>query len=324
MTASRASRNEPLAVGGFVTPRGQRTRFDLPAALLPTHTQLHLPLTVVNGLRKGPTIWLSAVVHGDELNGLEIIGRVLDRIKDPIPRGAIIAAPVVNVFGFINQSRYMPDRRDLNRSFPGSRKGSLASRMAALFMREVVSRCTHGIDLHTASRDKANLAQVRGDLSNPEARRIARAFDAPVMVHSPTRSGSLRGTAARRGIPVLVFEGGEPQRFNEPVIRTGVRGVIGVLHELGILPGGPRKRTRTAYIERSSWVRARRGGVLRLKVDVGSEVRNKEDIGTISDPFGEESLVVHAPATGIVIGKTNNPVVHGGDALVHVGIVEEG
>ncbi len=299
---------------------GQRLRFDLPVALLPTHTQLHIPLTVLNGLRPGPVLWISAVVHGDELNGLEIIRRVLEEIEAPLSRGALIAAPIVNVFGFIGQSRYMPDRRDLNRSFPGSRTGSLAARMAELFMKEVVARSTHGIDLHTASQDKSNLSQIRGDLRDPETLRIATAFGAPVMVQSRTRSGSLRAAAAKRGIPTVLYEAGEPQRFNEPEIAIGVRGVMGVLHELGIYKKKKRvKVQRSLLVQDSSWVRARRGGLLRLEVQEQAIVEAREKMGVISDPFGEDSVPVRAPFRGIVIGKTTNPVVHGGDALVHLG-----
>lgn len=320
MTASRAEPAEPIGIGGEVVAPGSRIRFDLPAALLPTHTQLHIPLTVVNGLERGPVLWVSAVVHGDELNGLEIIRRVLDELEDPMPRGALIAAPIVNVFGFIGQSRYMPDRRDLNRCFPGSRTGSLAARMAHLFMSEVVARCTHGIDLHTASQDKTNLGQIRGHLEDPETLRIASAFGAPVMVQSRPRSGSLRGSAARRGIPALVYEAGEAQRFNEPEIEIGVQGVLQVMAELGMAAGRrPRHRVRSVYVEDSTWVRARRGGLLRLQVEQGAVVEARERLGIISDPFGEESIHVRAPFRGIVIGRTNNPVVHGGDALVHIG-----
>lgn len=303
---------------------GERVRFDLPAAKLPTHTELTIPLTVINGKRPGPRIWISAAVHGDELNGIEVIRRVLEGIRTPLPRGAIFALPIVNVFGFIGQSRYFPDRRDLNRSFPGSRSGSLASRMAHLFMTEIVSQCSHGLDLHTAAQDRSNLPQVRGNLTDAETLRIATAFAAPVMIHSPERSGSLRAAAASKGVAVLLYEGGEAQRFNESAISAGVRGVFGVLRELGILtPRKGRQRRSSLYLERSTWVRARRGGILRLSVNEGERVVAKQKIGQISDPFGEDPVELRAPHRGLVIGRTNNPVVHAGDAVVHVGKVTE-
>ena len=326
MTGSRDSREgskaraAPFEIGGLSIAPGERRRFDIPIALLPTHTPLHLPVTVINGRRPGPRLWLSAAVHGDELNGVEAIRRALEEIREEKLHGVVLAIPIVNVFGFIQQSRYLPDRRDLNRSFPGSRRGSLASRIAHLFMEEIVARCTHGIDMHTASLEKANYPQVRANLKDPETRRIAEAFAAPIMVHAPTRDGSLRAAAARRGIPVLVYEAGEPQRFNAPAIETGVRGILGVLHELGMHPARSRKVRRSSiFIEKSSWVRARRGGLLRLSVEEGEEVAANQALGAIADPFGDDQVVVRAPFSGFVIGKTNNPVVHGGDAIVHLG-----
>ncbi len=303
---------------------GERQRFDLPAALLPTHTQLNLPLTVVNGLRPGPRVWLSAAVHGDELNGVEIIRRVLAEIDVPLRRGVVIAVPVVNVFGFIQQSRYLPDRRDLNRSFPGSKRGSLAGRIAHLFMKEIVERCTHGIDLHTASSEKSNLPQIRANLRDPETYRAAMAFDAPAMVQSGARKGSLREAAASRGIVGLVYEAGESRRFNKKAIQFGVRGVLGVLQELDMIAGKYKtKRRRCIFVHESNWIRAKSGGLLRLDVDEGDLVKQGQTIGWIGDPFGESSSAVKSPHAGLVLGLTQDPVVHGGDAVVHIGRVEQ-
>jgi len=325
VTASKAKRNEPFECGGYYVAAGQRLRFDMPVALLPTHTQLHIPVTVVHGLKPGPRLWLSAAVHGDELNGVEIISRLLNGLQDPLRCGTIIAVPIVNVFGFIGQSRYLPDRRDLNRSFPGSLRGSLASRIAHLFMTEIVERCTHGLDLHTAAVDRSNLPQVRGDMADPETRKLAEAFNAPVMMQSATRPGSLRGAASKRGKPSLVFEGGEAQRFNESAIGVGVRGIQGVLHMLGMISKPPRgKRTKTKLVEESSWIRARRGGLWQLHVDEGETVKSGEALGIIGDPFGADRITVRAPFDGVVVGKANNPVVHGGDSLVHLGKLPAG
>ena len=299
---------------------GSRMRIDLPAALLPTHTQLSVPLTVVHGKRPGPCLMVSAAVHGDELNGVEIIRRVLAALSDPLRRGTIVAIPIVNVFGFIGQSRYFPDRRDLNRCFPGTPKGSLASRIAHLLMAEVVGRCTHALDLHTASLDKSNYPQVRGNLEDPETLRCAQAFAAPVMLQAPLRSGSLRAAAVRRGVTMLVYEGGEPLRFNASAIEIGVRGVLGVVEELGLSSTkSRRRRPESTRIHTSSWVRARRGGVLRLAVEEGDRVEEKQVLGVVADPLGEESVTLRAPHASLVIGMTRNPIVHGGDAIVHLG-----
>ena len=325
-TGSRArDRAEPFAIGGQLVPPGERLRFDLPAARLPTHTQLNIPVCVVHGRKPGPTVWVSAAVHGDEVNGVEIIRRLLERIKDPLRRGTVIAVPILNVFGFIEQSLYLPDRRDLNRSFPGSKKGSLAARIAHLFMTEVVSRCTHGIDLHTAAQDRSNLPQVRGNMSHPETRAIAETFGAPALVQSDVRGGSLRAAAAKRGIPVLVYEGGEALRFDETAIDIGTLGCLRVLTSLGMLGRGPRTpRSHSILVEDSTWIRARRGGLVRLKVHDGALVEEGEQIGVIGDPLGVELHRIRAPFRGLVLGRATNPVVHGGDALVHLGRVPSG
>jgi hypothetical protein len=300
---------------------GERARVDLPVALLPTHTPLHIPLQVINGARPGPHLWLSAAIHGDEINGVEIIREVLEKLSPSTLRGALIAAPIVNVFGFLQQSRYLPDRRDLNRSFPGSKSGSLAARLAHLFVTEVVEKCTHGIDLHTGSLEKSNLPQVRANLEDPETLRCALAFGAPVMIHSIVRNGSLRAVATKAGISVLVYEGGEARRFKRSAIDAGVAGVLGVMHAIGMIARRGRTR-RTTRITSSAWVRARKAGLLRLDVDEGELLQEHQVLGRIADPFGAESTLLRAPFRGIVIGKANNPVVHGGDAVVHIGRME--
>lgn len=299
---------------------GEHARFEMPVAVLPTQTQLHFPVTVLNGLRPGPRLWVNAAIHGDELNGVEVIARTISRIQGPLLRGALVAVPIVNGFGFLQGSRYLPDRRDLNRSFPGSPRGSLASRVAHIFMTEIVERCTYGIDIHTAASERDNYPHTRCDLDDSETRRIAEAFRAPVMVHSAVRDGSLRGAARKRDIPVLVYEAGQARRFDEVAVETGTRGLMGVLRELGMV--GRRQRTNrlpSAEIRSSSWVRARCGGILRLFVRPGEWVEKQQLLGTVADPFGDEQKAVRAPFAGVVIGIDRNPVVHGGDAVVHVG-----
>lgn len=281
---------------------------------------MSLEVEVINGRLPGPCIWLSAAIHGDEINGIEIIQQVLESVDAASLRGAILAVPIVNVFGFINQERYLPDRRDLNRSFPGSGKGSLASRLAHLFMSEIVLHCSHGIDLHTGANHRTNLPQVRADLEDPGTRSWAEAFGAPVMIHARSRGGSLRETAARIGKTVLLYEGGEPLRFDREAIRRGVEGVQRAMAALGMLPApvaGP-DPAASAEVQRSSWVRARRSGILRIGTRLGEPVRERQALAVIHDVFGGRGTAVRAPFDGIVIGHTNNPLVHQGDALFHV------
>jgi predicted deacylase len=263
-------------------------------------------------------LWISACLHGDEISGLEIVRQVLQRVDPGRLRGTLLAVPIVNAYGFLQQSRYLPDGRDLNRSFPGSARGSLAARLAHLFVREIVDRSTHGIDLHTATRHRSNLAQVRADLDDPTTRAFAEAFGAPVALHSRTRDGSLRESAARRGKPVLVFEGGEALRFDPEVIRIGTQGVLQAMDQLGMLQRKRRLQTTQLVARRSEWLRAPRSGILRLTTRIGAEVEPGQVLGEVSDPFGENAAALRAPARGLVIGQALLPTVHQGDAVLHV------
>ncbi len=309
----------PLAIGGEVIPRSKRVRLELPVSRLPTGTMMSLPVTVISGKRPGPRLWLSAAIHGDELNGVDIIRRVVKALKPHRLTGSVIAVPVVNIFGLLEQSRYLPDRRDLNRSFPGSARGSLASRLAALFMREVVSQCTHGIDLHTAAIHRTNLPQVRADLENPAAYRFAQAFGAPVMLHASHRDGSLRQAAAKRNIPILVYEAGEALRFDADAIQTGVEGIYRVMDYLGMYPP-PESVASIDTLEawESRWVRASRGGIWHRSASLGDVVKKRQPLGFITDTFGDKPVQVRSSLAGVVIGHGQNPLVNQGDALVHV------
>jgi predicted deacylase len=309
----------PIRVGGNEVRPGRRANLELPVARLSTGTYLSLPLTVVHGRRDGPRVWLSAAIHGDELNGLEIIRQVVSGLDARTLTGTVVAVPVVNVFGFVNQSRYLPDRRDLNRSFPGSPSGSLASRLAHLFMREVVAPSDAGVDLHTGSDDRYNLPHVRTDLEHERTSALADAFGAPVAVHSATRDGSLRQACTERGIPVLVFEGGQPNRFDDEVIEVGVAGIRRVLGSLAMISDPPRA-SRTKRMRRSRWVRARRAGIFRSAVTTGDAVTKGQTLGVVADVFGGQKAQVKASDDGIVIGRTLHPSVNQGDALVHIAL----
>jgi predicted deacylase len=319
-----AERRAPLTLAGTEVRAGRTVDVDVPLSRLPTGTSVSMPVRVLHGLQPGPVVWLSAALHGDELNGIEIIRRVLSQLRPKELRGTVIAVPIVNVYGFLLQSRYLPDRRDLNRSFPGSPRGSLAARLAHTFFQEIVSRCSHGIDLHTGSHQRTNLAQIRADLDDAETRALALAFGAPAVIHSRLRDGSLREAAAELGTKVLLFEGGEAGRFDPAAIRCGVRGVKRVLNELGLSSGAPESQDPpVAELAESSWVRAGHGGILRLDVELGDQVREGDTLGAIADSLGAHSRTVLARRPGLVIGHTTNPLVNRGDALVHVGHTRE-
>jgi uncharacterized protein len=314
---------EAMTIGGIRVAPGERRGISLPAGMLHTHLPVEMPVWVINGRRPGPRLFISAAIHGDELNGIEIIRRIRSRSLAGL-RGTLLLVPVVNVFGLLNHARYLPDRRDLNRSFPGSERGSLAARLAHLFMSEIVDRCTHGIDLHTGAVHRSNLPQVRAQLDDPETRTLALAFGAPVVLDSQLRDGSLREAAAERGIPTLIYEAGEALRFDELSIRMGVAGIVEVMRQLDMLPARAR-RTRPAQpvvADSSHWVRAPEGGILRTTVRLGQRVAAGQQLGKVSDPIGVQEYPVTASHAGIVIGRNSLPLVNEGDALFHVARVE--
>ncbi len=310
-------------IDGQAVAPGNRLRLEIPVARLPTGTYITLPIEVLHGPVEGPTAWVSAAVHGDELNGVEIARMLLEKLKPNKLIGTLIVVPMVNGFGVINQSRYLPDRRDLNRSFPGSKSGSLASRLAKLMMTEVVERCHYGIDLHTGSNLRTNLPQIRGDMDDEETYECALAFGPPAIVHSDLRDGSLRSAANAKGIKTLLYEAGEPNRFNHDCIRTGVNGVMRVLSFLKMLKTPVKLPKRTPKVIReSTWIRAKRSGIVRLLTELGEEVQAGQQIGIIADVFGTEPKYLKAPYDGIVIGLSHNPIAHQGDGLIHVGKID--
>jgi len=298
---------------------------ELPLPKLYTQTPMTMPVHVRRGRRAGPILFVCAAVHGDELNGVETIRRLMRRRALSGIRGTLIAVPVVNMYGVIGRSRYLPDRRDLNRSFPGSVRGSLASRLADLFMTEIVGRCTHGIDLHTGGLHRSNLPQIRGNLDDEETLRLARLFGVPVLINAVTRDGSLREATAARGIPMLLYEAGEALRFDELSIRAGIQGILNVMRGLDMLrPARGRKRSSAEpFVARSSsWVRAPASGIFHGTVTLGARVQQDEQLGIVTEPIADAESVVRAPFGGIVIGCSRLPMVLEGEALYHVASFE--
>ncbi|GHJ60694.1 deacylase [Nocardioides sp. OK12] len=296
----------------------------LPITRLVTGAEVDLPVRVVHGREDGPTVWVDAAIHGDEAVGVEVVRQVLADLDPRTLRGTLIAIPIVNVLGFMTGSRYLPDRRDLNRSFPGSARGSLAGRIAHLMMTEVVAKCSVGIDLHTGSDRRTNLPQIRTDLEDPETRRLAEAFAAPVMMHARLRDGSLRHAAREEGAKVLLYEAGEAWRMDPWAIDAGVRGVRRVLAALGMTePVEEEPPTPSLESWRSGWVRARGTGMLHLEAELGQRVEKGDRLGGLFDSFGKRVRLVHADRAGIVVGRTEAPLVNSGDAVVHLAEVED-
>ncbi|MFP4696495.1 succinylglutamate desuccinylase/aspartoacylase family protein [Thiohalospira sp.] len=311
----------PLVINGTSIPPGRRTTVELPAGRLYTHAPINIPVHVVRGRKDGPRLFVSAAIHGDEINGVEIIRRLLGNSLLRRLRGTLIAVPVVNVHGFVNRTRYLPDRRDLNRSFPGSEKGSLAARLAHLFMTEVVANSTHGIDLHTGAIHRSNLPQIRANVDDPETRDLALTFGTPMVLNSDLRDGSLRQAAADADVPILLYEAGEALRFDEPSIRAGVSGIIEVMRKLGMLPASTRRRkksTQPVVARTSGWVRAPQSGILRSTAALGARVHRGSTLGIVADPFGAREERIEAPWSGVIIGRLNMPLAYEGDALYHI------
>lgn len=309
-----------LKIAGKQIARGQRLSINIPVARLYTHTEMTMPVHVLRAKKDGPHLFVSAAIHGDEIIGVEIIRRLLKLKALGRMRGTLIAVPVVNVYGFINHTRYLPDRRDLNRFFPGSEKGSLTSRLANIFMEEIVTNCTHGIDLHAGSHHRINLPHIRACLDKPETEKLAFAFGAPVILNADLRDGSLRQAVEEAGIPMLLYEAGEALRFDEFAVRAGVRGILAVMRSIGMLSTRGVKTSRILPVVASStsWVRAPSSGILRTQIPLGGKITINQRIGEIADPFDEHETALISPVAGIVIGRTNLPLVHKGDALFHI------
>ena len=309
-----------LEIGGVTIKRGETKRIELPMPPLYTDTRMSMPVHVQRGKRDGPTMFVSGAVHGDELNGIEIVNRLLKNKSLKSLRGTLIAVPIVNGYGVLSQSRYLPDRRDLNRSFPGSSKGSIAGRLAHLFLKEIVAKCDVGIDLHTGAIHRSNLPQIRADLDDAETLAMAESFGLPVLLNADIRPGTLRQAAGDAGVKVLLYEAGEALRYDEFSIRAGVKGIINVMREIGMLNKRQRKGHKISkFVARQSgWVRATESGFVSHVAQLGDHVNKGGTLAIIADPYGSELCKVICPEEGVVIGKQNIPLTQEGEAMYHI------
>lgn len=318
---------QDLVIGGVSIPPGKTMQIEMPVVRLYTDTDMSMPVHVVRSKKDGPIVFVSAAVHGDELNGIEIIRRLIHMKSLRLIAGSVIFVPMVNVYGVLNQSRYMPDRRDLNRCFPGSPKGSLAGIVANKFLNEIVKHCDYGIDLHTGAIHRSNLPQIRANLKDERTNALAEAFGVPVMLNSDLRDGSLREAAVEEGVKILLYEAGQALRFDELSIRAGVRGIVNVLEYLGMLSKRNRKRPPkivTPYVANTStWMRANASGIVNTLKNLGDQVQKGDALAKIGDPFGAVFETLTASRAGIIIGKQNIPLVQEGDAMFHIAYFSE-
>lgn len=309
-----------FTVSGIVIHSGETREIYLKVSESFLSSSILIPVTVIRGKKPGPTAFVFAAIHGDEINGTDIVRRLIFDLDHEQLSGTLIAIPVVNISGFLGQTRYLPYHRDLNRFFPGKKNGHNAQRMAHRIFKEIVSKCDFGIDLHTASSGRSNLPHVRGDMSDAQVRKLARAFGATVMVNQEGIRGSLRREATKAKVPTILFEAGEAGRFSKRVSQAGLRGVINVLSEMKMLPASAaQKRPPFQVIVRESeWIRAEKGGILDLDIRPGDLIYKGDVIGEILNPFGRTVTQIRAPATGIIIGITTQPMTVPGTGIAHV------
>ncbi len=314
-----------LTIGGEEIEPGQRRQLAITVAKLYDFTDMKMPVEVVRGHQDGPVLFVSAAIHGDEINGVDIVRRLLKHRLLKTIAGTLIAIPIVNVFGFNDKSRYLPDRRDLNRSFPGAEQGSLASQVAYIFRTEIVNQCTHGIDLHTGAIHRRNLPQIRADLTRPANLQLAKAFGAPVVLNASPRDGSLREMVDDERMPMLLYEAGTALRFDHRAAIIGVEGIINVMRAIGMLP--PLKIKAPAvkpYIAKSShWVRAPISGIFVTRKKLGERVSKGDKLGFITNPFGDYEYAILSPHDGIIIGNSILPLANEGDGIYHIATFDE-
>jgi predicted deacylase len=316
-----------ITIANEVIKAGQTRCVKLSLAMLYTSTPIEIPVYVFHSKKEGPILFVTAAIHGDEISGVEIIRRLHHTPRIKRLRGTLITIPVVNIYGFFLHSRYLPDRRDLNRQFPGSEKGSMASKLANLIMTEVVAHSTHGIDLHTGAIHRSNYPQTRFSHQCPQSAKLAEVFDAPLRVAATMRDGSLREATDNLNIPMIVYEGGEALRFDEFAIQIGVRGILNVMNFLEMFSPSLRKirkkkKFNSAIAESTFWIRAPESGVMIKNKLLGEKVEKGGVLCIIVDPLGNNESKIKSPCSGVIIGKTNIPLVNEGDAIFHIAIFE--
>ncbi|MFA0964807.1 succinylglutamate desuccinylase/aspartoacylase family protein [Roseivirga sp. BDSF3-8] len=310
-----------ISIYGHKVKPGQSIQIDIPVARLPSHTLIDLPAFVYRAAKPGPTLLLSAGIHGDEINGIEIIRRLISRDLIFPDAGMVIALPLVNIYGFLHHSRQLPDGKDLNRCFPGSQKGSLARQIAYMLMNEIIPHIDYGVDFHTGGARISNYPQIRATLDDDKNKELGMAFGAPLLINSNLIDKSFRKAAYKAGKTILVYEGGESLRIDEFAVDKAIEGVLRLMHHLNMKEVGPGP-AETSLIKSSSWVRARISGIFHSKVGYGEKVKKNQLVAKINDPYGSSLHNVKSPMDGVVIGVNNMPVINAGNALLHIGSTE--
>ena len=318
-----------LEILGRLVPKGKGLQINLDIAKLHTRTKIEVPIIIERAKEDGPTILITGGIHGDEINGVEIVRQIVSKAYNKPEKGMIICVPVVNIFGFLNQTREFPDGRDLNRMFPGTKNGSLASLFAFHLMKEIVPHADYCLDFHTGGADRFNAAQIRVNSNDKEGLELAKIFGAPFIIKSKRRSKSYRDSVNKLGKKVLLYEGGKSLDIDDSITDVGVGGALKLMHHLGIrdFSNEIEQKAMTAdqpavIVDKSKWIRAKYSGIFRTKIELGKLYKKGDKIGSISDPFGLFEKVVKAPNTGYVFCINHAPIVNKGDAIVHISIEE--
>ncbi|WP_194776921.1 succinylglutamate desuccinylase/aspartoacylase family protein [Pararhodonellum marinum] len=309
-----------MVINGIRIRPGQSINIEIAIARLPTHTLIDLPVFIHRAKKEGPVVLLSGGVHGDEINGIAAVKKMLEEDLFKLKKGALIYIPLVNVYGFLSNSRTFPDGRDLNRSFPGSKIGSLASQIAFILTQEIIPHIDYGVDIHTGGRMLSNYPQIRVDFKDEEGMELAKAFGAHFTINSPHIDKSFRKEAYKNNKHILVYEGGESMRLDEFVVDEAILGTGRLLKYLGMIDQEEASTDRsTLVIKESSWLRAKVSGILIPTTKLGEEVKKGQILAKISDPYGQVKVPVKSTSDGFIVGLNNSPVVNAGDALFHIG-----
>ena len=317
-----ANENKIIEISGERVAPGEHKLLKIPIDRLPTGTLIDIPVYVFNAKKPGPTLLIQAGLHGDEINGIETVRRMLVNKLFHIDKGAIIAVPVLNIFGFIHFSRDVPDGKDVNRSFPGTRTGSMASRIAYHYQKEIIQQIDVAIDLHTGGGQRHNYPQIRYTQEDKRGAHLATVFNAPFTFASKLIKGSFRNTAYLTGKPTLVFEAGESMRFDDFSIATGIAGILRILQYFGMVNEPIEKHKnpkKTIHLGRRKWLRAPTAGMFVPKVLNGAQIQKGATLGLVSDIYGKKTKFIKAPVEGCIICINHQAVVNQGDALVHIG-----
>lgn len=312
-----------IKIGGQTVGSGKTKDIRLEISETYTGDKICIPIRVIRSKKPGPRIFITAAIHGDEINGTGIIHDFLFGKQIKLKKGTLILVPVVNVFGFESHERYLPDRRDLNRCFPGTSTGSLASRIADKLMSELVGNCDYGIDLHTAAAQRTNYPNVRADLSHPETKSLALAFGCTLILDGKGPIGSFRREATRRGCPTIVLEAGEPWKIEPSVLQIGLSGIKNILIDFGMLDGALETPPFQALIRKTSWIRAPVGGILKFHVSPGDFVDTDQPLATNYSILGDEQNVIKSPTPGMIVGMTTMPAVKPGEPICNVASISK-